>query len=61
VVSATDPHGRNLGFLDPKPLLSQIICSRTRHDMDIFFFFSYMELVPKVCPHLVYVPPQYID
>jgi hypothetical protein len=21
VVSATDPHGRNLGFLDPKPLL----------------------------------------
>jgi hypothetical protein len=21
VVSATDPHGRNLGFLDPEPLL----------------------------------------
>jgi hypothetical protein len=21
VVSATDPHGRNLGFLDPQPLL----------------------------------------
>jgi hypothetical protein len=23
VVSATDPHGRNLGFLDPEPLLFQ--------------------------------------
>jgi hypothetical protein len=33
VVSATDPHGRNLGFLDPEPLLflsssSSIILTR---------------------------------
>jgi hypothetical protein len=33
VVSATDPHGRNLGFIDPEPLLchsssSSIILTR---------------------------------
>jgi hypothetical protein len=27
VVSATDPHGRNLGFLDPEPLLFHSISS----------------------------------
>jgi hypothetical protein len=24
VVSATNPHGRNLGFLDPEPLLGKL-------------------------------------
>jgi hypothetical protein len=30
VVSATDPHGRNLGFLDPEPLLfhSPVVLTR---------------------------------
>jgi hypothetical protein len=33
-------------------LKENIKCFRPHVDIDIFFFFWYVELVPKICPHL---------